>query len=90
MTVLATHAAWALVVSFALSLLYEIWRTTAKAGTSRHDSPRVFVQGLVIYVPAAAVITALFLQAAWAAWAGLLFVGATLLFYDVLGWTLEP
>lgn len=73
MTVLTTHAAWVLVVAFAISLLYEVWRATAKAGTSRHDSPRAFVQQLVLYVAAAGVIAALFAQAAWAAGAGLLF-----------------
>jgi phosphatidylserine synthase len=73
MTVLTTHAAWVLVVTFALSLIYEIYRTTAKAGTSRHDSTRAFLQGLVIYVVAAVVIAGLFAGADWAAWAGLVF-----------------
>lgn len=127
MTVLTGHAAWVLVAAFAISLLYELWRATAKAGTSRHDSLRAFVQQLVLYVAAAIIIAALFAQAAWAAWAGLLFsvvmilvsvlyynpvimlersprivdwvedllftgllfVAATVLLYEVLGWTLE-
>lgn len=127
MTVLATHAAWVLIVTFAVSLLYEIWRATSKAGTSRHDSPKALAQQLVLYVVATAVIAALFVGAAWSAWAGLLFsvgmilvsvlyynpvimidrkpglvdwvedlvftgllfVAATLLLYEVLGWELQ-
>ena len=41
--------------------------------------------GLVLYAVSVAVIVALFLNAGWAPWAGLLFVAATLLLYDVLG-----
>lgn len=84
MSTLTTHAAWVLVVTFALSLIYEIYRTTAKAGTSRHDSPRAFAQGFVIYGVAAVVIAGLFAAAAWAPWAGLVFsvvMIATSIFY---------
>jgi cell division protein FtsW (lipid II flippase) len=127
MSVLAIHAAWVLVVTFAISLLYEIWRATSKAGTSKHDSPKALVQQLVLYALATAVIVALFVQAAWAAWSGLafcvvmifvsvlyynpvimlerkpgiidwledlvftglLFVAATMLLYEVVGWELR-
>jgi len=61
------------------SLLYEIWRATAKAGTSEHESPKDLMQQLVLYVVAAAVIAALFVQAAWAAWAGLIFSAVMIL-----------
>jgi hypothetical protein len=126
-TVLATHAAWVLAVTFAISLLYEVWRATSRAGTSRHDSLKGLVQQLVLYVAAAVVVAGLFLGANWAPWAGLvfcvvmilvsvlyynpvimlerrpglvdwvedlvftglLFVAATLLLYDVLGWELS-
>jgi uncharacterized membrane protein len=81
MSVLATHAAWVLVVTFAISLLYELWRATTKAGTSRHDSPKAFAKQLVLYLVAGGVIAALF--------TGLLFAAATLLLYDVQGWTLQ-
>lgn len=73
MTSLATHAAWVLVAAFAISLHYEIWRATAKAGTSRHDSPRAFAQQLVLYVAAALVVAALMAGTVWASWLGLLF-----------------
>ena len=39
-TLLESISAWVLVVTFALSLAYELWRATAKAGASRHDSMR--------------------------------------------------
>lgn len=127
MLVLTSHAAWVLVVAFALSLAYEAWRAVFKVGTSAYDSPKAFIQQLGLYVVATAVIAALFAQLAWAAWAGLvfcvgmilvsvlyynpvilparqpgtidwaedllftglLFVGATLLLYQVLGWSLQ-
>jgi len=34
------HAAWVLVAAYAISLVYEIYRATVKAGSSRYDSPR--------------------------------------------------
>lgn len=73
MSVLMTHAAWVLVVAFALSLAYEVWRVTAKAGTSRHDSRAAFVRTLPLYVAAVAVISGLFTGDRWAAWLGLAF-----------------
>lgn len=124
---LVVHAAWVLVVAIVISLVYEIWRATSKAGTSRHDSMQFLVGGLALYGIAAVVIAALFVGPAWAAWVGLLFcvawivygifvynpvvmlerkpgiidwledlvfmgllfVAATLLLYDVLGWELQ-
>ena len=59
---LVRHAAWVLLVTFVLSLAYELYRATIKAGTSRHDSMRAFVQTLPLYVVAATVVaTALLL-----------------------------
>lgn len=73
-TMLESAAAWVLVVAYALSLVYEIWRATAKAGTSRHDSLRAFlIQDLWVYVVAAAVIALLFAGVPFAAWIGLVF-----------------
>lgn len=71
MTVLVKHAAWVLLITFALSFSYELYRATIKAGTSRHDSMRSFIQTLVLYAAAATVIAALFAGLSWAAWAGL-------------------
>ncbi len=72
-SLLETVSAWVLIVSFALSLIYEFWRATAKAGVSRYDSMRAFVQGLWLYVLATVVIVLLFLGVPFAAWVGLVF-----------------
>lgn len=129
MTTLVVQAAWALLAAFLLSLIYEIYRATAKAGTSRHDSVDAFVKNNVaLYVVAAVVIGLLFVGFDWApvigfvfsvvvivasilfynprimldrqpgvvdwfedmVFTGLVFVGAALLLYQVLGVTLEP
>ena len=72
-SLLESVSAWVLIVSFALSLIYEFWRATAKAGTSQYDSMRALVQGLWLYVLAAIVIVLLFLGVPFAAWIGLVF-----------------
>lgn len=73
-SVLVTYSAWILVVTFALSAVYELWRATAKAGTSDHDSISAFVRvDLWLYVLGAAVIFTLFAGYSWAAWVGLVF-----------------
>ena len=87
MAELATQAAWVLTAAFVLSLAYELYRATAKAGTSRHDSPQSFVKNNVaLYVVAAAVIALLFAGFEWAPWVGLIFsavvVGASIVFYN--------
>jgi phosphatidylserine synthase len=87
MTDLVTQAAWVLSAAFVLSLAYEVYRATAKAGTSPHDSKESFVKNNVpLYVVAAVVIVLLFSGLAWAPWVGLIFsavvVGASILFYN--------
>jgi hypothetical protein len=73
-TLLETLTAWVMVVAFALSLAYELWRSTAKSGTSRHDSVRAFlIQDLWLYVVAAVVIFLLLAGVPFAAWIGLIF-----------------
>ncbi|RXZ71752.1 hypothetical protein [Agromyces albus] len=73
-TLLEAASAWVLVVAFAISLLYELWRAIAKAGTSRHDSLRAFlIQDVALYVVAAVVIILLFAGVPFAAWVGLIF-----------------
>lgn len=69
------HAAWTLVAAFTLSFAYEIYRVTARAGTSSHDTPRAFVTQLVpFYLLAAALVTLLFRfgDTPWAASVGLI------------------
>jgi hypothetical protein len=74
MNTLITHAAWTLVATFALAIVYELYRALYKAGTSAHDSMRVFVtQGIPFYTLAGVVIALLFTGGWWAAWIGLAF-----------------
>lgn len=70
-----THAGWTLLAAFTLSMAYELYRVTARAGTSPHDTPRAFLtQLLPFYAVAAALVAMLFRAggAAWAAWTGLI------------------
>ncbi len=87
MTDLVTQAAWALVAAFVLSLVYELYRATVKAGTSAHDSRASFVKNnVVLYVAAALVIGLLFAGFEWAPWVGLMFTAvvtaASILYYN--------
>ncbi len=87
MTTLAMQAAWALVAAFLLSRVYEIYRATAKAGISRHDSMDSFVKNNVaLYVVATVVIGLLFVGFDWAPVIGLVFsvvvIAASILFYN--------
>jgi hypothetical protein len=71
---LEVHAVWILVLAYVLSVTYELWRSTAKAGVSRHDTMRGFVVQLGgLYLPAAIVIGLLFAGVTGAAWVGLAF-----------------
>ena len=73
-SVLEVHAAWALLIAYSISLVYELWRAIGKAGASRHDSMHEFLtRVLALYVLAAVVITLLFLGVTGAAWVGLIF-----------------
>jgi phosphatidylserine synthase len=87
MTDLVTQAAWVLVAAFVLSLAYELYRATTKAGTSVHDSKASFVKNnVVLYVVAALVIALLFAGFEWAPWVGLIFsavvTAASILYYN--------
>ena len=87
MTILMRHAAWVLIVAFGLSLIYELYRATSKAGTSRHDSMRAFVvQGIPLYMLAGIVIALLFAGREWAASVGLIFsvamIGVSIFYYN--------
>lgn len=87
MTDLVTQAAWVLLAAFALSLAYELYRATVKAGTSTHDSWGSFVKNNVaLYVVAAVVIALLFAGLDWAPWVGLTFsavvTAASILYYN--------
>jgi hypothetical protein len=70
---LTNDAAWVLVITFALSFVYEIYRARIKAGTSKHDSMHAFVLQIPLYVAAAVVISLLFAGVGFADEAGLAF-----------------
>ena len=87
MTDLMTQAAWILGAAFILSFVYELYRATAKAGTSRHDSMESFARNnIAFYLVATIVIALLFGASEWTAWVGLLFSGgaivASILYYN--------
>jgi UDP-N-acetylmuramyl pentapeptide phosphotransferase/UDP-N-acetylglucosamine-1-phosphate transferase len=86
MTLLAAHASWVLIVAFAGSLLYELYRATAKAGTSRHDSPDALARQIPLYAGAAIAIGLLFVRFELASWIGLGFtvvvIGISILYYN--------
>jgi hypothetical protein len=80
MTVLAEHATWILVVAMVGSLIYEVYRATVKAGTSRYDSWSAFVREvLVLYVLAAIVVAVQILGWEWASWLGFAFAAIVIL-----------
>jgi magnesium-transporting ATPase (P-type) len=87
MTDLVIQAAWVLLAAFVLSFVYELYRATAKAGTSQHDSMQSFAKNnIAFYVVATVVIAVLFAGFEWAPWVGLLFSGgaiaASILYYN--------
>lgn len=73
MTDLMTDAAWVLATASTLSIVYELYRSTVRAGTSAHDTMRGFVVQLPQYAVAAVVVVLLFVGEDWAAWVGLTF-----------------
>ena len=86
-TLLELHAAWVLVSAFVISLAYEVWRATAKRGTSRHDSWAGLLQQLgTLYLASAVVIALLFLGVTGAEWIALVFsvliIGVSLFYYN--------
>jgi phosphatidylserine synthase len=64
-----SQVSWILIVAFALSLLYELYRSTAKNGTSTYDSMRSFLnQGLPFYAIAFALAVLVRTGSPWVAW----------------------
>ena len=65
----ATQVSWLLIVTFALSALYELYRATAKSGTSRYDSLRGFLtQGVPFYAVAFTLAMLVRTGWRWVAW----------------------
>jgi len=68
----SSQVSWILILAFALSLLYELYRSTVKSGTSRYDSMRSFLtQELPFY--AIAFVLAVLVRTGWpwVAWTAL-------------------
>ena len=86
MSALTAHATWILVAAFGVSLLYEVYRATAKAGTSRHDSRAALARQIPLYAGAAIVIGLLLARFELASWIGLAFtaavIGISILYYN--------
>jgi phosphatidylserine synthase len=65
----ATQVSWVLIAAFGLSLLYELYRATAKAGTSKYDSMRAFLtQAVPSYAIAFALAVLVRTGWRWVAW----------------------
>jgi phosphatidylserine synthase len=68
----SSQVSWILIVTFMLSLLYELYRSTAKNGISKYDSRRVFLtQGLPFYAIAFALAVLVRMGWPWVAWTAL-------------------
>jgi phosphatidylserine synthase len=68
----SSQVSWILIVAFTVSLLYELYRSTAKKGTSRYDSMRSFLtQGLPFYAFAFALAVLVRTGWQWVAWTAL-------------------
>jgi phosphatidylserine synthase len=63
---------WVLVAAFALSALYELYRATAKAGTSKYDAMRTFLtQGVPAYAVGFALAVLVRTGWPWVGWTAL-------------------
>ena len=70
---LTSHAAWTLIITFSLSIVYEIYRATLKKGVSKHDSMKAFFALSPLYLVSALIISFLFVGYSWAALVGLIY-----------------
>lgn len=76
---LSGQAGWLLLAATVISVAYELWRATARAGLSAHDSKAKWVQGLPIYVVATVVSALLIIGWEWAPLAGMVVAGGSFL-----------
>jgi phosphatidylserine synthase len=80
----SSQVSWILIATFALSLLYELYRSTAKKGTSRYDSMRSFLtQELPFY--AIVLVLAVLVRTGWpwVSWIALV-VGVGLIIVSII------
>jgi phosphatidylserine synthase len=76
---LTSQAGWLLLIAAVISVTYELWRATARAGVSPNDTMKGWIQGLPIYAVALAVSVLLIIGWEWAPLAGLVVAGASVL-----------
>lgn len=68
----SSQVSWVLIATFALSLVYELYRSTAKAGTSKYDSMRSFLtQELPFYAITFVLAVLVRMGWRWVAWVAL-------------------
>lgn len=68
----SSQVSWVLIAAFALSLVYELYRSTAKAGTSKYDSMRSFLtQELPFYAITFVLAVLVRMGWRWVAWVAL-------------------
>jgi uncharacterized membrane protein YGL010W len=83
---LSTQAAWILIAAVVISLAYETFRATARAGVSKYDSMRSLLSSVPLYVPIVAAAVALFSGALWIAWIVLVMtiglIGVSIFYYS--------
>ena len=85
----SSQVSWILIVAFALSLLYELYRSTAKNGTSKYDSMRSFLtQGLPFYALAFALAVLVRTGWPWVAWTtlavGIALISVSIFYYSTI------
>ena len=83
----SSQVSWILIVAFTVSLLYELYRATAKNGVSKYDSMRSFLaQGLPFYAFAFALAVLVRGGWAWVAWTALAvgvgLIGVSIFYYS--------
>jgi hypothetical protein len=67
-----TQVSWVLIAAFVVSALYELYRATARAGTSKYDAMRTFLtQAVPSYVAAFALAVLVRSGWPWVAWTAL-------------------
>jgi hypothetical protein len=75
----ADPVSWSLIAAFGVSVVYESYRCTAKAGTSRWDSTGSLLRLLPLYAVAFALAVLVRTGWRWAAWTTLAFGTASIL-----------
>lgn len=80
-----TQASWVLIATFILSILYELYRATLKAGVSRIDSMRSWLLALPVYALAIVISVLVRTGWLWTVWLALILsvalIGVSIFYY---------